>query len=208
MTKTASADRIEPATSAAADRGGAEGIAATAADEAASAMPIRKPATRAATPRSSAPRKTGSGGSKARKPSVTAVDGVAPAEAGTRPKARATSVKSEGGVKVGVKNKVSSKKKIGARSAVTSGAGEVALEGEGDGASEPKKRRGPPSGTLVIVESPAKAKTIKKYLGAGFVVKASVGHVKDLPKKKIGIDIEHDFQPEYVVIEGKKKVLD
>ena len=60
---------------------------------------------------------------------------------------------------------------------------------------------------LVIVESPAKAKTIKKYLGAGYVVKASVGHVKDLPKKKMGVDVEHDFQPEYVVIESKKKVL-
>jgi DNA topoisomerase-1 len=63
------------------------------------------------------------------------------------------------------------------------------------------------SDALVIVESPAKAKTIKKYLGAGYVVKASVGHVKDLPKKKMGIDIEHGFQPEYVVIDGKKKVL-
>src|SRR5262249_32791210 len=60
---------------------------------------------------------------------------------------------------------------------------------------------------LVIVESPAKAKTIKKYLGSGYAVKASVGHVKDLPKKNIGIDIDNDFQPEYVVIEGKKKVL-
>ena len=60
---------------------------------------------------------------------------------------------------------------------------------------------------LVIVESPAKAKTIKKYLGSGYTVKASVGHVKDLPKKKLGIDIEHGFQPEYVVIDGKKKVL-
>ncbi len=59
----------------------------------------------------------------------------------------------------------------------------------------------------MIVESPAKAKTIKKYLGAGYVVKASVGHVKDLPKKKMGIDIERGFQPEYVVIDGKKKVL-
>jgi DNA topoisomerase-1 len=63
------------------------------------------------------------------------------------------------------------------------------------------------NGALVIVESPAKAKTIKKYLGTGYVVKASVGHVKDLPKKKMGIDIEHGFQPEYVVIDGKKKVL-
>jgi len=51
------------------------------------------------------------------------------------------------------------------------------------------------------------AATIKKYLGAGFVVKASVGHVKDLPKASMGIDVKHDFQPEYVVIEGKKKVI-
>jgi DNA topoisomerase-1 len=63
------------------------------------------------------------------------------------------------------------------------------------------------SEALVIVESPAKAKTIKKYLGPGYIVKASVGHVKDLPKKKMGIDIEHGFQPEYVVIETKQKVL-
>ena len=60
---------------------------------------------------------------------------------------------------------------------------------------------------LVIVESPAKAKTIKKYLGRGYIVKASVGHVKDLPRKKMGIDIKHGFKPEYVVIETKKKVL-
>jgi DNA topoisomerase-1 len=63
------------------------------------------------------------------------------------------------------------------------------------------------SGTLVIVESPAKASTIKKYLGEGFEVKASVGHVKDLPKASLGIDIEHDFQPVYVVIDAKKKVI-
>jgi DNA topoisomerase-1 len=61
--------------------------------------------------------------------------------------------------------------------------------------------------TLVVVESPAKAKTIKKYLGAGYVVKASVGHVMDLPKSKIGVDIENGFQPVYEVIESKKKVV-
>ena len=61
--------------------------------------------------------------------------------------------------------------------------------------------------TLVVVESPAKAKTIKKYLGAGYTVKASVGHVMDLPKSKIGVDIEHGFEPEYEVIEAKKKVV-
>jgi DNA topoisomerase-1 len=74
-------------------------------------------------------------------------------------------------------------------------------------ATAPAKKRAAGSGTLVVVESPAKAATIKKYLGAGYVVKASVGHVKDLPKATMGIDVEHDFQPEYVVIEGKKKVI-
>ena len=69
------------------------------------------------------------------------------------------------------------------------------------------KKRSAGSGTLVVVESPAKAATIKKYLGAGYVVKASVGHVKDLPKASMGIDVKHDFQPEYVVIEGKRKVI-
>jgi len=61
--------------------------------------------------------------------------------------------------------------------------------------------------SLIIVESPAKAKTIKKYLGAGFTVKASVGHVKDLPEHRLGIDIAHDFAPEYVPIQGKRKLL-
>ena len=60
---------------------------------------------------------------------------------------------------------------------------------------------------LVIVESPAKAKTIGKYLGADYVVKASMGHLRDLPKKKMSIDLEHDFKPEYVPIEGKDKVI-
>ncbi|WP_373063066.1 type I DNA topoisomerase [Gemmatimonas sp.] len=61
--------------------------------------------------------------------------------------------------------------------------------------------------TLVIVESPAKAKTIGKYLGKGFTVKATVGHVRDLPAKKLGIDIEHGFAPDYVTIEGKEDIL-
>jgi len=61
---------------------------------------------------------------------------------------------------------------------------------------------------LVIVESPAKAKTINKYLGASYVVKASVGHVRDLPKSKLGVDVEHDFEPQYLTIRGKKEVID
>ena len=61
--------------------------------------------------------------------------------------------------------------------------------------------------SLVIVESPAKAKTIGKYLGKQFIVKASLGHVKDLPKKDLAVDVEHDFTPKYEVIEGKKKLI-
>jgi len=60
---------------------------------------------------------------------------------------------------------------------------------------------------LVIVESPAKAKTLQKYLGRDFQVKASVGHVMDLPKSKLGVDIEHDFAPEYQILHGKKKII-
>ncbi len=60
---------------------------------------------------------------------------------------------------------------------------------------------------LVIVESPAKAKTIQKYLGKGFTVEASLGHVKDLPKSILGVDIDNDFATEYIVIPGKEKVL-
>jgi DNA topoisomerase-1 len=61
---------------------------------------------------------------------------------------------------------------------------------------------------LVIVESPAKARTIEKYLGKDFKVLASVGHVKDLPAKDLGVDIENGFEPKYSVIKGKKKVID
>ncbi|WP_069987219.1 type I DNA topoisomerase [Massilioclostridium coli] len=60
---------------------------------------------------------------------------------------------------------------------------------------------------LVIVESPAKAKTIKKYLGRGYDVVASVGHVRDLPKSKMGIDIENNFEPQYINIKGKGPLI-
>jgi len=61
--------------------------------------------------------------------------------------------------------------------------------------------------SLVIVESPAKAKTIQKYLGKGFTVEASLGHVKDLPKSTLGVDTSNEFETDYVVIPGKEKVL-
>ena len=58
---------------------------------------------------------------------------------------------------------------------------------------------------LVIVESPAKAKTINKYLGKDYLVKASIGHIKDLPSKGLGVDVEHNFEPTYELIPDSKK---
>src|SRR5579863_10169359 len=61
---------------------------------------------------------------------------------------------------------------------------------------------------LVILESPAKAKTIEKYLGKNFKVMASVGHVRDLPPKKLGVDVKKKFKPTYEIIKGKDKVIE
>jgi DNA topoisomerase-1 len=63
------------------------------------------------------------------------------------------------------------------------------------------------SKNLVIVESPAKAKTIEKFLGADYVVKSSIGHIRDMPKKDMGVNIENDFQPTYAISADKKKVV-
>ena len=60
---------------------------------------------------------------------------------------------------------------------------------------------------LVIVESPAKANTIKKFLGGNTKVIASMGHIRDLPKSKLGIDVEHNFEPEYINIRGKGDLI-
>ena len=60
---------------------------------------------------------------------------------------------------------------------------------------------------LVIVESPAKVKTIKKFLGSNYVVTASNGHVRDMPKSQMGIDIENDYEPKYITIRGKGDIL-
>ena len=60
---------------------------------------------------------------------------------------------------------------------------------------------------LVIVESPAKARTIAKYLGRGYKVEASQGHVRDLPKSQLGIDIENNFEPKYITIRGRGEIL-
>ena len=60
---------------------------------------------------------------------------------------------------------------------------------------------------LVIVESPAKAKTIERYLGKKYKVKASVGHVRDLPRSQMGVDVENNYEPKYITIRGKGPVL-
>ncbi|HIW88967.1 MAG TPA: DNA topoisomerase I, partial [Candidatus Ligilactobacillus excrementipullorum] len=60
---------------------------------------------------------------------------------------------------------------------------------------------------LVIVESPSKAKTIEKYLGSRYKVMASLGHIRDLPKSKMGIDVENDYEPHYISIRGKGDVI-
>ena len=63
------------------------------------------------------------------------------------------------------------------------------------------------SKNLVIVESPAKAKTIGKFLGKNYIVKASVGHIRDLPKSKLGVDVDNNFEPNYINIRGKGPVI-
>src|SRR4030042_6597833 len=60
---------------------------------------------------------------------------------------------------------------------------------------------------MIVVESPTKVKTLQKFLGNDYIIKASVGHIKDLPKGELGVDLEKDFQPQYVTLSGKEKVL-
>src|SRR6185295_13021320 len=88
---------------------------------------------------------------------------------------------------------------------------EAELDAEHGHEHAKKPRKVKPGSALVVVESPAKARTLGKYLGSGYTVKASVGHVRDLPKSpgkgQIGVDIENGFEPTYEVIDGKKKVV-
>jgi DNA topoisomerase I len=127
-----------------------------------------------------------------------------------KPRAKAATKAAKPAAKPSVKAAAKPGEKSATKATKKAAAKDPPVEDVVDEADEkPKKasRARGAGGTLVIVESPAKASTIKKYLGHGFEVKASVGHVKDLPKATIGIDIANDFQPEYVVIDSKKKVI-
>jgi DNA topoisomerase-1 len=97
-------------------------------------------------------------------------------------------------------------KKIAARRAVAKVPARKAVE-HGRAQPKPERRTVKEGPALVVVESPAKARTINKYLGRGYVVKASMGHVRDLPKKTLGVDVDRDFTPEYETIKGREKVL-
>jgi DNA topoisomerase-1 len=97
--------------------------------------------------------------------------------------------------------------KAGARSTKTTKSNKKTTTKSSVKAQTPKIARVLNGKSLLVVESPAKARTIKKYLGNAFIVKASVGHIKDLPKSKMGVDTANDFQPEYVVIRNKAKII-
>ncbi|MBL8980588.1 MAG: type I DNA topoisomerase [Gemmatimonadetes bacterium] len=116
------------------------------------------------------------------------------------------------------KKAAASKKALGVRRVVGRGASRAATKAAAKRPAASRRRAAevmeavlddaPTSGAaLVIVESPAKAKTIGKYLGRGYRVKATIGHVRDLPQKKLGIALDKGFEPEYVTIEGKEKTL-
>jgi DNA topoisomerase-1 len=96
------------------------------------------------------------------------------------------------------------KKKATTKAAAKRGRAKVARAVE---VYEPEPGAPPGSSTLVIVESPAKAKTIGKYLGRGYRVRATVGHIMDLPEKKLGIDVDNGFTPDLVPIPGKEKTI-
>src|SRR5690242_16797051 len=128
-------------------------------------------------------------------------EATAPKKAAKKPAARKKTAAKKTAAKKTAAKKASSRRKGGDGALATV---EVSAE-DGEASESPKRGKGPHY--LVVVESPAKAKTIKKYLGSGYTVKASVGHILDLPKSKMGVDIEHDFEPQYEVIKGKEKVL-
>ena len=158
----------------------------------------------------SAAKKAAKGKTDKASPKATAV----PAESGAAATPKRAAVKA-GKKKATRKKAVSKKAALGVarvvgkrafgRSAVSSEEAEARVTARDQATLAKIEKSG--GKNLVIVESPAKAKTLEKFLGRDYFVLASYGHVRDLPKSGLGIDVEHDFEPEYVAIEGKSKVL-
>jgi DNA topoisomerase-1 len=158
------------------------------ADETA-AKPVKKAAAKKSTAKKPAAKKSTAKSAKAKE---------AAAEATPKKAAKKTAAKKTAAKKTAAKKTAPQKS-----SARSTGA---AAPKKSASKAEAAARRSTGS-ALVVVESPAKAKTIQKYLGGGTQVMASVGHVKDLPKSELGVDIEHEFSPHYVVIRGKNKII-
>ena len=135
----------------------------------------------------------------------TAAAGESGAAAEATPRRKTPARKAPATVKSRAAAKKSAAKKSAAKKGAARKSGAARAAESDEGAEEGEAAAGTTS--LVIVESPAKAKTIGKYLGRSYRVKATVGHVRDLPQKKLGIDVENGFEPEYVTIEGKEKTL-
>src|SRR5262245_45981174 len=139
--------------------------------------------------------------------------------AGKKPKKKSTDPEAEETAKTPAPEAPAPKPSAKSRKAAAPPPEEEELEaepetnGEGDAAAgdgKPKKKsskKGPKGKPVVIVESPAKAKTINKILGSGYVVKACMGHVRDLPERKFGINVDSDFEPTYQTIKGKTKIV-
>ncbi len=162
---------------------------------------------KAATKATPAPAK-GNGGRKVAKPAakVAKADPQDDAEPASKAKPKAPAKSKAKVAKAKAKAPAKTKAKAPAKG---KGKGKAAKDDDEDievtKPSRPKKVR--PGSALIVVESPAKARTIGKYLGSAYTVKASVGHIRDLPKSKIGVDFENAFEPVYEVIDGKKKVV-
>src|SRR5437763_16085804 len=109
--------------------------------------------------------------------------------------------------KAGAKKTATSAKSAAKKKAVTKATARRGGRNAGAFTPEDEEPSLPGGSALVIVESPAKAKTIGKYLGRGYRVRATVGHIMDLPEKKLGIDVDNGFEPDLVPIPGKEKTI-
>jgi DNA topoisomerase-1 len=168
----------------------------------------KKPAAKKSDPKKAAktekPTKAADKKAKPAKAEPKAAKAAAKPDAKPEAKADAKAAKAAAPAKADAKKLVKGSKADKAAKAAKDAA--EATEIEAEAKRKPKKVK--PGSALVVVESPAKAKTINQYLGSNYVVKASVGHVRDLPKSKIGVDLDEEtFEPVYEVIEGKKKVV-